>query len=538
MRHPLRCLLCLGLSALASFAQEPAEPTAHRDAERRPFVRYVARDDGGQLDLLVATYSKGDATVTLHAALYVADAEHYAELQQRFEAFDVLLHERIGDTELRPHPGMTRGGDDFLATFMLGSCKSLQLVQQSGHLDYRRDHFVPADITAGELFRALVSVSRSPHGDPTNSGPGEPDRETEAKLRRFDLVAAVRSGRGVHEMRVFVARLIASPDGQANEPTVIIEGRNEHCLAVLERQLAAGKKKIGIYYGAGHLEHMERRLVRDLGWKLVGEEWLVAWDCRANRFPVAEKGLQQKRYRARRDLEVLTVAVRAWTTTHPGEVPTWPALRRVQPDGRLPGRADGVDPWGRHYELRAKDRAWEVRCLGSDGVVDTEDDVIGEIVAATRAAGPARENLPDAKVIDPNEDGKRKALRELGQLFGTFLLPDPETTEQRAFGRAPSTRNEDSLTRSTQQTLQLQILALAVRDAAETYRRQHGRTPTLAELLEAQDAAARKRLQEGMDPWGRPLQIVGDASGAVTVRSDGPDGKQGTADDIVVSSSK
>ena len=520
MRHPLPCLLCLGLSALASSGQDPAAATV-RDAERRPFVRFVECWDGGQLDLLVATYGKGDATVTLHAALHVADAEHYEALQQRFDAFDVLLHERVGDTDLRPHPGMTRGGDDFLSQFM-DFGKGLQLVRQLSHLDYRCDHFVHADMTAGELFREL-EVSRSLHG------PGEPDREAGARIRRFDHVAAFRSGRGAHEIRVFGARLIASPDGQANEPAVIIEGRNERCLAVLERQLAAGKKKIGIYYGAGHMEHMERRLVRDLGWKLVGEEWLVAWDCRASRFPVVEKGLQQKRYRARRDLEALTVAVRAWTTTHPGEVPTWPALRAVQVDGKLPGRADGVDPWGRPYELRAKGRAWEVRCLGSDGVVDTEDDVIGETVAATRAAGSAREDRPDAEVVDPNEDGRRKAVRE---------LLDPQTPEQRAFGRSPSTRNENSLTRSTQQTLQLQILAMAVRDAAEAYRRQHGRTPTLAEVLEAQDAAARKRLQGGMDPWGRPLQIVGDASGAVSVRSDGPDGKQGTADDIVFSSSK
>ncbi|HEU4419859.1 MAG TPA: hypothetical protein VFT55_13085, partial [Planctomycetota bacterium] len=84
MRQPLPCMLCLGLSALALSGQDPASPTV-RDAERRPFVRFVERDDGGQLDLLVATYGKGDATVTLHAALHVADAEHFAALQQRFE---------------------------------------------------------------------------------------------------------------------------------------------------------------------------------------------------------------------------------------------------------------------------------------------------------------------------------------------------------------------------------------------------------------------------------------------------------------------
>ena len=55
------------------------------------------------------------------------------------------------------------------------------------------------------------------------------------------------------------------------------------------------------------------------------------------------------------------------------------------PDKRLPGRADGKDPWGRAYSLRRIGDAYDVRCLGSDGVIDNDDDVTIEPMAASRS---------------------------------------------------------------------------------------------------------------------------------------------------------
>jgi hypothetical protein len=84
------------------------EPTA-----RRPFLRLVDNDPDGRLDVLVATYTKGNAELVLHAALHVADIEHYQDLQRRFQTHDALLYELIADPELRPHPGMRTEDDWF-----------------------------------------------------------------------------------------------------------------------------------------------------------------------------------------------------------------------------------------------------------------------------------------------------------------------------------------------------------------------------------------------------------------------------------------
>jgi hypothetical protein len=365
--HAFACHPLLGASAAQAPAPDPAP---------RPFCRFVEDGAGGHLDVMVARYRRGDATVALHASVHVADPGHYRALQLRFRSFDVLLYELVAERDLRPGPDLELDDGDPLSVLMNAFGNGLGLSDQLAVLDYRQPNFVHADMTPAELDAAMAAAGRSTFGE-LLAGQPEIDREAEAQRRKVDMVAAFRGGRGRHELRVMMARLMAEEE-RRRKSTVLIEGRNERCLDVLRRELAAGRARIGIYYGAAHMAHLERRLVEDLGFANTGEEWLVAWDCSPERDPVQEKGLQQKRYRARRDLESLHAAVPEWRRTHGRRrVPTWPELRQALPGGRLPGYADGLDPWGREYVLRPLDggRSFEVRCCGSDGVIDTGDDV-------------------------------------------------------------------------------------------------------------------------------------------------------------------
>jgi hypothetical protein len=63
---------------------------------------------------------------------------------------------------------------------------------------------------------------------------------------------------------------------------VIVTDRNLKCLEVLNEQIAAGKNKLGIFYGAAHFPDMETRLIED-GWKKTGEEWITAWELEDRR---------------------------------------------------------------------------------------------------------------------------------------------------------------------------------------------------------------------------------------------------------------
>ena len=62
--------------------------------------------------------------------------------------------------------------------------------------------------------------------------------------------------------------------------TILIKDRNQAAMKVFQTQLANGKKKIGIFYGAGHLADFDQRLRADFGLKQASVQWLTAWDLR------------------------------------------------------------------------------------------------------------------------------------------------------------------------------------------------------------------------------------------------------------------
>lgn len=371
-----RALVSLALLMTPAWAQRAGAGPDDSEPARRPFLRLVEDAGGGRLEALVATYTRGDATLTLYGCVHVADRAFYEEMQRRFRTHDALLYELVGPADLRPYPDMEVGEDEHWVSMIQGGMgRGLKLADQFGAMDYRQDNFVHADMTEDEWREALAAAGESELSELLSAGPDDVDREAEAGREEVDLVAAFRRGGGVAELRIVMARMMLGGDPAVDQPTVIIHGRNEKCLRVLAQQLQAGKRRLGIFYGAAHMAHLERRLTVDLGWRRAREEWVSAWDCSYARWPLQERGLKQKRYRARRDLKKLWEAATRHARAHGGEV-SWRALRASREDGRLPGRDDGVDSWGRAYVLRRVGDGWEVCCLGSDGVLGTDDDLV------------------------------------------------------------------------------------------------------------------------------------------------------------------
>ena len=375
--RPFDIAAAIAVIASLLVAQSPA-PSEQKDAlagEPRQFMRFVEDDDGGLLQILVANYKSGEAKLTLFGCVHVADRQFYEGMQQRFKAYDALLYELVAEPDLRPYPDMPRGGGHWISVVQGGMGSGLALHEQFACMDYRMDNFVHADMTTTEWSEALDEAGKSELGELFSIGSGDVDRDEEAEQKPIDLVKAFRSGQGVSQLRIMMGRLLCTPEGAPKQPTVIIHGRNERCLAVLKEQVAAGKKRLGIFYGAAHLKDMEQRLLKDLGWVKTSEEWVTAWDCHHSSFPKVERGLKRKIYRARRDLSKLGDAVGDWCRTHEGQQPSFEKLRAAL-DGKLPGRADGKDPWGREYRLESVDGEVAVRCLGSDGKARTDDDLV------------------------------------------------------------------------------------------------------------------------------------------------------------------
>jgi hypothetical protein len=95
------------------------------------------------------------------------------------------------------------------------------------------------------------------------------------------LFAMMSSNKEIKLRRSFAKQMMNMEGGlvmfEGKEGSTIITHRNAKCMEVLQREIDNGKNSIGIFYGAGHLADMEKRLLEDFGAKRGGRTWLKAW---------------------------------------------------------------------------------------------------------------------------------------------------------------------------------------------------------------------------------------------------------------------
>jgi hypothetical protein len=70
--------------------------------------------------------------------------------------------------------------------------------------------------------------------------------------------------------------------------TVLVDDRNQAAMKVLQKEIAKGRKKIAIFYGAAHMPDFEKRLRDDFDLVPVQTTWLHAWDLRLRERPIEE----------------------------------------------------------------------------------------------------------------------------------------------------------------------------------------------------------------------------------------------------------
>jgi hypothetical protein len=145
-------------------------------------------------------------------------------------------------------------------------------------IDYRKANFVHADLSVEEFTALQAERKESVLGFVLKAGMQEqakPVKEPSALKLLTSLVRRDKNGL----KRELVHSLGAGDDQIAAiaGESVIISDRNAKCLQVLDREVQAGKKKLGIFYGAAHFPDMEKRLLA-AGWQKAGHEWLTAWD--------------------------------------------------------------------------------------------------------------------------------------------------------------------------------------------------------------------------------------------------------------------
>jgi hypothetical protein len=153
----------------------------------------------------------------------------------------------------------------------------LRLSGQVESIDYTAENFVHADLTLAEFAEMQAQRGESLLGFAMKAAKSDPDAPKQPDP--VNLLKALLSGNS-NLLKLEIVHTLGRGDDQiaafAGE-SVIITDRNERCLEVMHRELAAGRANLGIFYGAAHFPDMEKRLL-DLGFKRTQQEWLTAWN--------------------------------------------------------------------------------------------------------------------------------------------------------------------------------------------------------------------------------------------------------------------
>ena len=332
MMHPLlRALLAAPalIFCTANAADAPAAKLAA--AAKRDYVRYVGDDKRGTLQTAIVTMKKGDVQVELVGAVHVADPAYYAALTRLFAGYEELLFELVDgqtmkrDLEGKPKlaskkapPAPLKQGEfppdedepaaeknrspafKIISAMMHGLGSYFHFQHQIEGIDYHSKNFVHADVSMDEFVRlqadkgeSCIDLMRKAIEAQLEVGT---DRKAEPKGSQL-LLALLGDSSG---LKVAMARQLASAGDIVSEMekhdggTVIITERNRKALEIFDRRVAAGRRNLGIFYGAAHLSEMEKDLEKR-GYRRTGERWLTAWDVkpRMEQSPPAEPAAKE-----------------------------------------------------------------------------------------------------------------------------------------------------------------------------------------------------------------------------------------------------
>jgi hypothetical protein len=171
----------------------------------------------------------------------------------------------------------------------------LELEFQLDRIDYTKPNFVHADMSPEEFSQSMKDKDESMlsmffrmmgHGarqQANNGGSGDAEM-------LFAMFSKDRSAR----LKRAMASQFENLEGQmvaleGKDGSTIITERNKKALQVLRRELDAGKKKVAIFYGAGHLNDMHQRLLGEFKLQKESERWLTAWSLEPAKKPGEKK---------------------------------------------------------------------------------------------------------------------------------------------------------------------------------------------------------------------------------------------------------
>lgn len=283
--------------------QDTAAPAPEKATNEKPkkkstkhdrFVR-INKDEKGRpisMDTSTIRYTKKmpdgtELAVDLVGVVHIGEKDYFAAFNEQFKGYDALLYELVAPEGTKVD-ARNQDGVNPVAALQKGMMAGLDLQFQLEHINYNASNFVHADMTPEEFGQSMTE-----------------NNESVAKMffRMMGTSAAMSGSSGEAEMlralmssgdertyrlrRSAASQLIKMDVGmvafEGDNGSTIITHRNGKAFKVLQAQIDAGKRKLGVFYGAGHLPDMERRLIEEFGMTAGEPQWQVAWKLRAEK---------------------------------------------------------------------------------------------------------------------------------------------------------------------------------------------------------------------------------------------------------------
>jgi hypothetical protein len=283
--------LLLSLAAALLAEEKGRDREAQASPSSPQFVRIVRNEDGVpiSMDTAIVSYvtadkQPGGLVVDLVGAVHIADKRYFDRLNQLFESYDVVLYELVAPEGTRIPKDERRRGGHPVTGVQVGFKSLLELEFQLDCIDYTKNNLVHADMSPDEFAKSMKDRGESfmqmffrMIGQGLAAQAKAPERSSDSDL----LLALFAEDRALRLKRIIAEQFedlegsmaaIEGPDG-----STLITERNKKALEILDRELKAGKRRVAIFYGAGHLPDMEKRLLESFGMQRSTERWLSAW---------------------------------------------------------------------------------------------------------------------------------------------------------------------------------------------------------------------------------------------------------------------
>ncbi|MBE2287471.1 MAG: hypothetical protein IAE77_28710 [Prosthecobacter sp.] len=292
-RLPALLLFTCGLWAAdpQAPATAPVSPPQAAAGESTDFIRFEPGETSDHLQTAIVSYeSPQKVRVDLVGAIHIADKVYFDSLNTRFKAYDAVLYELVGPAFTERGKAPAANSQHKLAWVGQLQAKMKETLKLHGQLesiDYQAKNFVHADMGAeqftdsqeqkNESFLTLYLKAALAQKD-ANAKSGM-DSDAAGLIMLLKLLTAKDTSTGLKRM---IAQQFDTVEDimagvESGQGTALLGERNRVALEVMDKQIAAGKKNLAIFYGAAHLGDMEERLLKK-GFKRTKVEWITAWD--------------------------------------------------------------------------------------------------------------------------------------------------------------------------------------------------------------------------------------------------------------------